>query len=260
MGIEGVLRRDWAVVLAALVGLTALSWAYVLWMERDMVSLAGPPGPRRVVMSCCGVDPTLTFVMWVVMMVGMMLPSAAPVILTFAAVSRRRSEEGSPFGATSLFVAGYLIVWTAFSAVAAAGQWALFQAGLLNPHRQAIAPVAGGLLLVVAGLFQLTPAKSSCLAQCRSPRAFVERHWRGGRRGALVMGLRQGAFCTGSCWILMALLFVVGVMSLGWIAALTVFVLAEKVLPWKRAVVWTGAVACLVSGLVLIGHALGTHA
>jgi predicted metal-binding membrane protein len=257
--LDAVTRRDRVVILAALVALTAISWAYVVWMAHDTVALADSGGPARRVMSCCGVDPTMTFVMWVVMMVGMMLPTAAPMILTFATVSRRRGEQGGPFVSTSLFVAGYLLVWTAFSAAATVGQWALFEARALNPHQQAIAPVAGGLLLVAAGLFQLTPVKRSCLAHCRSPHAFVESHWRGGSRGALVVGLRHGLFCAGSCWILMALLFVVGVMNLAWIAALTLFVLVEKVLPWRRAVVWTGAAACLASGVAMIGHAVGAH-
>ena len=258
-GLGAVLRRDRAIILAALAVLTAVSWAHVVRMERDVVAYSGPGDRARVVMSCCGVDPTLTFVMWVAMMVGMMLPSAGPMVLAFAAVDRRRGERGGPLVSTSVFVAGYLLVWTAFSAVAAFGQWALFQTGWLDPHRQAIPPVAGGLLLLGAGLYELTTVKRSCLGRCRAPRAFVEDHWRGGKRGALVMGFRHGVVCAGSCWILMTMLFAVGVMNLVWVAAITVFVLAEKVLPWKRAVVWTGAVACFVSGVVMLGQALGTH-
>lgn len=248
-----VIRREQTVIVAVVIALTAAAWAHIVGMTHDTVELTG--GVVGPVMSCCGVDLTLTFIMWVVMMVGMMLPSAVPMILAFTSVHCERGHRGV-FLSSCLFVAGYLVVWTVFSAVAAGGQWALFHWGMLDPAKQTVAPLAGGILLVAAGLFQLTPLKTACLSGCRAPLSFVRRHWRDGRLGALAMGVRHGVACAGTCSLLMLVLFVVGVMNLAWVLVVTAFVIAEKALPWKRAVVWTGAGACLLSGFAMIGHTL----
>ena len=170
-------------------------------------------------------------VMWFVMMVAMMLPSAAPMILTFAAIQRRRKAQGGSMVSTGVFIAGYLLVWAAFSLLATSAQYGLERAALVSPMMGKAAPWLGAALLVGAGLFQFAPLKDVCLDKCRSPIGFIMTEWRDGARGALVMGLRHGAFCTGCCWALMALLFVGGVMNLLWVAALALFVLIEKVVP-----------------------------
>ena len=175
-------------------------------------------------------DVALTGVMWTVMMVAMMTPSAAPVILLFAGAQRARRAARSPI-VTAVFGAGYLLVWTAFSAAAAAGQWALHQAAMLSPSMSTSSTWLGGGILVAAGIYQLTPTKRACLTHCQSPLGFLMSHWREGTAGALQMGLSHGLYCVGCCWALMCVLFVVGVMNLAWVGALTVFVLLEKAGP-----------------------------
>ena len=178
-------------------------------------------------------------------MIGMMLPSAAPMTLTFATVNRRRRELGTPWVPTAVFVAGYLLAWGAFSLAATAAQLALEHAKLMAPMTGLSSPLAGGLVFVAAGLYQLTPLKHACLRRCRSPLAFVLEHWREGRAGALRMGVEHGAYCLGCCALLMALLFVGGVMNLLWAVAIAAWVLAEKLLP-------AGAVLARVAGLIAI--------
>jgi predicted metal-binding membrane protein len=179
------------------------------------------------------------FAMWWVMMIGMMLPSAAPMILTFAAIQRRKRERDQRYVPTALFVIGYLIVWGAFSLVATAAQWWLQRSDLLSPIMALVSPAVGGVVFIVAGIYQFTPLKHACLNHCRSPFAFVLNHWRDGWGGALWMGMGHGLYCLGCCWVLMALLFAVGVMKLIWVAGLAVFVFAEKLLPYG---VWIGRI------------------
>ena len=186
------------------------------------------------------------FLMWTEMMVAMMLPSAAPMILTFALVNRKRRERQEIFVPVGIFLAGYLVVWTAFSALAALAQWALHATALLSPMMISTSPILGGGLLILAGLFQWTRIKNVCLTHCRSPMTFLMADWQEGRAGALRMGLKHGAFCAGCCWCLMALLFVAGVMNMWWVAAIAVLVLSEKVAPRG---LWVGRLA----GLLLIG-------
>ena len=183
--------------------------------------------------------------MWWVMMAGMMLPGALPMTLTFATVNRRRRELGTPYVPTAVFVAGYLLVWGAFSLVATAVQWAgmSFSSSL-----------AGGLVFVAAGLYQLTPLKHACLRRCRSPLAFVLHHWHDGTTGALRMGAVHGAYCVGCCAVLMALLFVGGVMNLLWAAAIAVWVLLEKVLPRGEALARIAGVAAIACGTWMIAN------
>jgi predicted metal-binding membrane protein len=198
-----------------------------------------------------GLDALLLLAMWAVMMIAMMLPSAAPMILMFALVNRRRVEQTRPVARTGVFVAGYLIVWTIYSALAAAGQWALHQAALLSDVA-AVGPRVGGALLIAAGLYQWTPLKRACLAACRSPLSFLLTEWREGRRGALVMGLRHGAYCVGCCWMLMALLFVAGVMNLVWVVVLAGLVLVEKLAPAGLGVGRVAGVVMVAAGVALL--------
>ena len=153
------------------------------------------------------------------------------MILTFALVQRKRRELERPFVPSGIFLLGYLVVWTGFSALTAIAQWVLHARALLSPMMVSTSPMLGGILLVGAGIFQWTPLKNACLTHCRSPLSFLMTGWREGKLGAFVMGLKHGAYCTGCCWMLMALLFVAGVMNLWWIAVIAVFVLLEKVAP-----------------------------
>jgi predicted metal-binding membrane protein len=181
----------------------------------------------------------LMFFTWWIMMMAMMLPSAAPMILLFARVNRKQCDNGAPYVPTGLFAAGYVLVWGAFSLVAVYAQWRLERSGLLS------CALLGAGLLVGAGIYQLTPLKHACLRHCRSPIIFITQHWRPGDLGALRMGIEHGAFCTGCCWFLLALLFYGGVISLYWIAGLALFVLLEKTIPAGH---WLGGIA----GVLLI--------
>ncbi|MCJ2179301.1 DUF2182 domain-containing protein [Novosphingobium album (ex Hu et al. 2023)] len=187
----------------------------------------------------------LTFSMWWVMMVAMMLPSAAPMILLYARTAVAGGVTVSP--ATGSFLSGYLLVWGLFSFAVAALQMLLEHAGLLaGMDMVSVSRPFSAAVLAAAGLYQLSPVKEVCLRHCRNPAQFLALHYRAGRRGALQMGLRHGAFCAGCCWLLMALLFVGGVMNLVWIAFLTLLVAAEKMLPVGRWIAVAGGILCLV--------------
>jgi predicted metal-binding membrane protein len=178
-----------------------------------------------------------------------MTPAAAPMILTFSQIDRQRRGSSTSLPATGIFYLGYILVWTAFSAGATLAQWGLHTAALLSPLMVTTSPIVGGIILIAAGLFQFTPLKHACLAHCRSPLSFFMTEWREGRRGALIMGLRHGGFCVVCCWLLMALLFVAGVMNLFWIAVIAAYVLAEKISPGGH---WLSRVI----GLLVIGWGL----
>ena len=162
-------------------------------------------------------------------MVGMMVPSATPMSLLFAAVARRARAQGSPVAPTFVFVTGYVAAWTLFSLAATAAQWGLERAALLSPMLASTSAAFGGVLLAAAGLYQWTPWKDACLAHCRAPALFFAAHWRDGPLGAFRMGAAHGLYCLGCCAVLMGLLFFGGVMNLLWVAGLALFVLLEKV-------------------------------
>jgi predicted metal-binding membrane protein len=229
-GLEGLLRRDRVVALAALGALTLLAWAVTAHTARSMTAMS-----QAMAMPMSGAwRPTELaglFTMWVVMMVAMMLPSVAPIVILFLGVLRRRHGSRLPLGLTATFLGGYLLVWAGFSLLATVGQWSLHRAALLSAEAMQATPVVSGILLLAAGAFQWTPAKRACLSHCRSPFHFFSTEWREGSRGALMMGLRHGAWCVGCCWLLMSLLFVAGVMNLAWVAVLAAIVLLEKVTP-----------------------------
>ncbi|TBW57704.1 DUF2182 domain-containing protein [Marinobacter halodurans] len=192
--------------------------------------------------------------MWSIMMMAMMLPSATPMILLYRRVALHNRLPRIGLG-TLLFAAGYIIVWLCFSVIATGSQWALEQWAILSPSMRSQSGLFSGLVLILAGLYQWSPWKTACLAHCRGPAAFVMHHWRPGTAGALRMGLAHGAYCLGCCWALMALLFVGGVMDLLVIAGLTVLVLLEKVLPggdWLAKGV--GALVAVVGGWLLLGN------
>jgi predicted metal-binding membrane protein len=253
--IEALLRRDRALVGSALAVLVVAAWLYLVYLASSMSGMSDQemsamPGMAMLAMNMWSwVEVVTLAVMWTVMMIAMMAPSAAPMILMYAAIYRRRAAAGTPAVPTALFVLGYLVVWTVFSIAAALVQAGLHTAALLSPAMVAVDPLLTGAVLVAAGIFQWTPLKRACLATCRSPVSFVMSSWREGRAGALIMGIRHGLYCLGCCWALMALLFVAGVMNLVWIATLAVAVLVEKVVPG-------GDVVGRVAGVLLVGAGL----
>ena len=249
------LQRDRAIVGAATLATTLLAWLYLVHLSATMpgIDMADMPGmamPRDHAWDT--VDVVLRFVMWAVMMMAMMVPAAAPMVLTFAMVQRKRQEQDRATVPTVVFLLSYAVVWTAYAAAAALAQWRLHAADLLSTAMASTSARLGGALLLVAGVFQWTPLKQACLAKCRSPLSFVMTEWREGRTGAFVMGVRHGAYCVACCWALMALLFVAGVMNLLWVAGLAVFVFAERVLPGGPTVSRIAGTLLLVAGVVIL--------
>ncbi|HJO73239.1 MAG TPA: DUF2182 domain-containing protein [Rhodospirillales bacterium] len=260
--LEAMLKRDRVVVMAALGVIAGLAWAYIGYLAWGMQRMdgggAGGLGleaamPRMQAWTL--VDLATLFVMWSVMMLAMMLPSVSDMLLAFATINRRRRERQEPYVATAVFLLGYLAVWIGFSAVATLIQWGLQSAALLSPMMVGTSPALGGALLIAAGIFQWTPMKDVCLAHCRSPMGFILSDWREGTGGAVFMGLHHGAFCVGCCWVLMGLLFVAGVMNLLWVAAITVFVVIEKLAPRGDMVGRATGGVLVVAGLVLLVQA-----
>lgn len=229
-------RLDRHVVLLALLALTVLSWLWLISLsqgmsDKDKAPMSGMAMPMPMPSPWSAATFGLTFAMWWVMMVGMMLPTAAPMILMFATINRNKRASGQDFVPVSVFTLGYLLVWGLFSAGATVAEWALAQLAMLSASLTTISPTVGGGLLIAAGIYQFVPLKQACLRHCRSPLTFVLNHWHHGRVGALSMGVAHGTFCVGCCWGLMALLFVVGVMNLLLVAAIAAFVFVEKLLP-----------------------------
>ncbi len=249
-------RRDSILIISCISLATILAWLYLIHLDRQM----SPASSYDQAMAAMGMssntpwtatDLFLTFAMWTVMMVGMMAPSATPMILLFGASEVRAGNKMPVLGAGA-FALGYLAVWTLFSAIATLAQRGLHQAAMLSPAMSVLSPRLGGAVLVVAGAYQLTTWKKQCLTHCRSPLSFLMTHWRPGRRGAFSIGAHHGSYCLGCCWALMAILFVVGVMNLLWVAALTVFVLLEKIGPKGALLARLGGVALIVAGVVSI--------
>lgn len=242
--------RDRVVLWTVLAALVAIAWAYLFWMPMEQADF-GAVGKRLFSTMTPGTtEALLMFAMWAVMMVAMMLPSAGPMVDTFARIARARDATAAKLQIPA-FVAGYLIIWTLFSVIATAAQLLLQRSGVVNPALTAV-PVLDAVLLILAGLYQLTPFKNRCLTGCRSPLGFLMTDWRDGARGALKMGLRHGLFCLGCCSMLMLLLFVFGVMNLAWVAILSIFVLLEKALPGGRFLARAGGIAMLAGGIALL--------
>jgi predicted metal-binding membrane protein len=267
--LEAVLRRDRAIIIGAVGLLTLLAWTDLVWLADDM-SMGGMdmtgfrmiPAGQGLMMPVSEpwkpVEFGYVLVMWVVMMIGMMTPSVAPMILIYARVGRQAVIDGKPFAASTWFAGGYLLAWCAFSLVATSAQWMLERAALLTPMMASANDLLGGIVLIAAGLYQWTPLKEACLFNCQAPLTFIMRHggFRGDPRGALTLGLRHGLYCVGCCWALMLLLFVGGVMNLFWIAALGVLVLLEKVMPYGQIIArLAGGLFMVAGGWTLIQNA-----
>ena len=219
-------------------------WAWIIVMARDMYGSMS--GASRWMMTPSWDAPHLflLWAMWAVMMTGMMLPSAAPAILMFGLAARRRHRRQAA-GLIYALAAGYLTIWALFSVLATVLQRILGERLLLSPMMEMTSAAAGATMLILAGAYQLTPLKDSCLRACQSPLGFLMRRWRDGWRGAFRMGLEHGLYCLGCCWALMLLLFVGGVMNLAVIGGLTAFVAVEKM----RLLGRQGA---RISGIVLV--------
>lgn len=248
--LSALLRHDRTVVLAGLVAVIVLSWVWLLTgagLKMDQMDMGGgqimlmaPPWTVQYA--------AMIFLMWIIMMAAMMLPSAAPAILLVIALTKQR---GGPHAkrASGEFAFGYVAVWGAFSLIATGLQWALDRAGLLSETMASGSVVLAALLLFAAGVYQLTPWKQACLRHCRSPLEFLTRYWRQDPLGPMRAGAWHGAFCLGCCWMLMGLLFVGGLMNLLWIAGLALLVLIEKLFP-------LGPRVSQLTGVGLIGWGL----
>ena len=257
-----MLRRDRTIALAALLMLTALAWAYLLWLSAQMLSVAHTMD-RMAGMAMDGMAMGTTapasnllfaFAMWSVMMVGMMTPSVAPMILLYAKVGRRARSENKPFASAAWFATGYLAAWIGFALAASVAQEALKAVSLLTPALASASGIFAGVLAIVAGVYQWSPLKNSCLGQCRSPLQFLQQHggFRPDSSGALILGLKHGVYCIGCCWALMTLLFIGGVMNLLWVAGLAILVLLEKVVPAGRYLTRAVGLALVAQGFVLL--------
>src|SRR6516162_947040 len=258
--LDALLRRDRLLVAGALGMTAALAWGYVLWLAAGM-----DMGGFRMIPAGLGlmtpanapwgmIEFAFVFVMWAVMMIGMMAPSVAPMILMYARVGREGNVKGKPLAATGWFAAGYFLSWVGFSLAATLVQWTVERAALLDSRMASASNLFGGIVLIAAGAYQWSPLKDVCLAQCQSPLGFLMRYggFRGDLSGCLLMGLRHGAYCIGCCWVLMALLFVGGVMNVLWIALLAVLVLLEKLAPFGRWIARAAGVACVVAGAEML--------
>jgi predicted metal-binding membrane protein len=246
-------------ILTGLAGITAAAWIYVVLETHRMADMSVGMTDRSMAASMHAMVGThrwtatefsLRLLMWAVMMVAMMVPTAAPMTLVYRAVARKAAVQSNPVAPTFVFVAGYIAVWCLFSVAATAAQWELDRAALLSPMMVSNSVLLGSALLIGAGVYELTPLKHACLRHCRAPAQFLSQNWRSGTIGAFRMGLRLGAYCLGCCWVLMGLLFVGGVMNLLWIAAISAFVLLEKILPFGHEAGWFGGGAMILVGAV----------
>ena len=235
------IERTQLALLGVLLALAVVAW---LVTQARMAGMESMPG-----MSLGGLGFFVT--VWVVMMAAMMFPSVAPTVLMYDRLrdGHRARGKGAAPDATALFVAGYLLVWTAAGLAA----YALFElVRAIDPvflaWDEAGRYVTGGVI-VAAAVYQVTPLKQACLAKCRSPMMFLAERWRNGRAGAVELGVRHGAWCLGCCWALMAALFAVGIMSLGWMALVAAFIAAEKLLPWPTGARLAVALSLLALGL-----------
>jgi predicted metal-binding membrane protein len=259
MPLESVLRRDRIIVMIGL-GLVVLAAAvYVaagigmtmsaVTMTRMAVEMPGMAMHRSAWSIGYGL---LIFLMWWVMMVAMMVPSAAPMVLTHAAIGRKQEKADRPLAATGMFVAGYLAIWATFSLVATLSQWGLESLGILTGMMEIASPTIAGLILIAAGVYQLTPLKHVCLMHCQSPLTFILHHWRPGRAGAFRMGIEHGGYCLGCCWFLMTLLFFGGIMNLIWIGGIAIYVGIEKFAAGHRWLTIASGALLIVVGLEIV--------
>ena len=251
---ENILRKDRLIIISALFIISLLAWLYIIYLYRQMTVMnmdalffAMPMTPSWTM-----TDFTLLFLMWLVMMIAMMTPAVAPLILIFATVNRQRKQQNRPFVNTAYLMTGYFLVWAAFSLAATSLQWLLQQISLLNPEMKTTSKILGSVILMATGIFQFTTLKHSCLQYCRTPIEFVHRHWKEGKQGALRMGIQNGFYCLGCCWMLMVLLFVAGIMNLLWVAVIALFVLIEKISSRTKWISYVAGVVLILYGVLFL--------
>jgi predicted metal-binding membrane protein len=242
--LESALTHERWVLATLLVGVPLACWAWIVVMADDMYGTMRGAAAWMMTSTWDVRHLLLLWAMWAVMMTAMMLPSAAPLLLTYAAALRGRGEPGAGRQFYAM-AAGYVLAWAGFSVVATVLQRALASALLLTPMMEPDTPIAAAVILAIAALYQLTPLKRACLRVCRSPLAYLLQHWRPGTAGAFGLGLDHGLYCLGCCWALMLLLFAGGVMNLAVIIALTLWVLIEKLAPFGDWTARIGGVALL---------------
>ena len=251
--LERVLRHDRLIVVGALAGVVVLSWIYILaGAGMNMDAGAGGVGMMEMQTAWTPAYFGVMVVMWWVMMMAMMLPSVVPMVLLFAAVSRKNREAERAHVPAAVFAGGYVAAWAGFSLAATLLQGWLEHLALLSPIMASNTALLGAGLLIAAGIYQVTPLKHACLRHCRTPLDFLGRRWRQGARGAFTMGLEHGLFCLGCCWVLMGLLFYGGVMNLWWIAGLAAYVLFEKLAPAGHWIGRFGGAALILWGLSIL--------
>jgi predicted metal-binding membrane protein len=261
--LEAVLKRDRLVVMAGLTAVFVVSAAYTvagIGMNMSAVTMTRMairmPGMMMQPAQWTPAHAFLVFLMWWVMMIAMMIPSAAPMVLLHAAIGRKQAKSGRPLAATAVFALGYLALWAGFSLIATLAQWGLETIGVATGMMEIASPKIAGLVLVLAGLYQFTPLKHACLRHCQSPIGFIAHHWRPGAGGAWRMGLEHGTFCLGCCWFLMALLFVGGIMNLIWIAGIALYVGIEKFAAGRRWVTTVMGAALTLAGFCAMARPL----
>ncbi len=233
------MSRARAGILLALVALTAGSWAYLLTRDHG-------PGPTM------GLSALLFLGVWVAMLAATMFPAVAPMVLMFARINATKRTKGMAYVPTSLFVSGYLVVWTGLGLLAYVAALGAEDLAARSDWVAGNAARIGGVLIAGAGAYQFTKLKDRCLTECRSPLAFVMEHWRDGRRGALEMGVHHGWHCAGCCWAIMVAMFPLGMMNIAALAGVTAFVYAEKVLPAAKVLRYGAGVALLAYGLAVL--------
>jgi predicted metal-binding membrane protein len=234
---------DRAVILGSLIALAAAAWGLLIWqsvaMDDDMSLTMGMGAP-------------LFIALWVAMMVAIMYPTAAPMIMAFARIHKDRRERGRAFVPTWVFAGSYMVLWSATGllayGMAVGADYLASQSAWLSDN----APRLGGGLLIIAGLYQLTPLKDICLSKCRTPMSFLMNSWREGLSGAIRMGLEHGAYCLGCCWLLFLIIFPLGMMNIGVLALITILIFAEKVLPLGRRIAYAAGAGLVAYGAVVV--------
>lgn len=246
-----MLAREHLWILTALVVLSGLAWAGTIYqagsMGLGMVTCSMTMG------SPFSIDGAILYVLlWGVMMVAMMFPAMSPIVDLFQSIARRKREEGLPFTPVWIFVSGYAVLWTLTGGVGYVADLAIQSLPGIFPTLRTYGAVIGGLTLVGAGIYQLTPLKYLCLSQCRSPLGFLLTSWRDGTTGAFRMGVDHGAYCLGCCWSLMVVLFVMGTMNLVWMGLLSIVIFMEKIMPYGVTVGKASGGVLILFGLAMM--------
>jgi predicted metal-binding membrane protein len=242
-------RWDQSLLVSSLAGLTLLAWAYLLYHDQNMLGMDAGTRPWRPG------DFFMMFLMWAIMMMAMMLPTALRAILIYARIAAQGRQDALPITPIYIFSGAYIAIWTLFSVAATLMQWGLQSAALLSPMMVSSSAGLGAALLITAGIYQFTPLKEACLKHCQSPIMYLAANYKRGNTHAFQLGLKHGSYCLGCCWVLMGLLFLGGVMNLLWILAITLFILAEKLLPPTLHGTQLSGVAMILAGIAfLVGY------